>query len=102
MMSRIVFSSMLARVMTSDGRGNRFGCGAPLGGSAGSCEVEAPFAALPFLEPCALVRAARKAAHKKISPAKIAARLNALLTFVQDRFTVIAFPCKLFSSAPAF
>jgi hypothetical protein len=102
MMSRIVFSLMLARVMTPDGRGNSFGCGAPVGGSAGSCEVEAPFAAVLVFEPCALARAPPKATHKKISPAKIAARLNPLLTFAQDRFIVIAFPFKLFSSAPAF
>lgn len=64
---------MLAREMAPEGRGNISRCGAPAGGSAGSCEEDTPFAA-PFFLKAAVVCAPANATHNKLASPRIPIR----------------------------
>jgi len=89
-----------ARAIAPAGRGKILGCSVPASGSAGSRSPA--LVAEPFAVPGALFCAPTNAAHKKLSPAKITARLNSFSTPVQNRFIVVALSSKSPSSAPAF
>ena len=79
--------------MAPAGRGKIFGCGAPVNGSAGSCDpaaatvLDTPL----FVAPGALVCAPANATYKKLITPRI-----------PIRFIVVTFPFKFLSSAPAF
>jgi len=84
---------MLARVIAPDGLGRIFGCGAPVNGSAGSCDP-APAIVLdvPLFAPLgAPVCAPANATHNKL-----------VTPTIPSRFIVFTFRYKLLSSAPAF
>src|SRR5271155_3995831 len=102
MMVRIVASLTLARAIAPVGRASVFGCGAPFGGSAASWEPAAALVPAFFAELGALACAPAIAAHNRLSPATIAARLHSFSALVQNRFIVVAFPFQSLSSAPAF
>jgi hypothetical protein len=91
MMSRIVFSLMLARTIAPGGRGNIFGFGLPVSGSAGSWEATAVLVAplLPLGD--VAVCAPANAPHKMLIPAQMAIRDNTLPRQFHSLFIVVVF-----------
>ena len=84
---------MLCRVIAPNGRGKIFGCGAPVNGSAGSCDP-APAAVLDA--PLFAALGAPVCAPANATPNKL------VTPKIPSRFIVFTFPYRFLSSAPAF